>query len=211
MAQVIIRTRIPMAIISVVSTTILLDYFVALDPLVAFRREMLTWGTIIFNFVSLLGCALMLRFHSRRIVKPGRELRDRYYSLIAIAAFIVFLAVGWGMGLTGTEYVTMYMNTVIPATATLWGLNLIFSGMGVYRCMRITSLEALALLIGALSYFLKEMPIICSIFPPMTAIGEWFLLYLMGPAGRVAVLTAALVSVLVCLRMIIWKEKTQVM
>jgi hypothetical protein len=172
---------------------------------------MLTWGVIIYNFVTLLGSALMLRYHSLRIMKPpSREPWARYYSIVAIAAFFVFLGIGWGMGLSSTQYVTMYMQTVIPATAVLWGLNLIFSTMGVYRAMRISNLEALALLIGGMSYFLKEMPIVCAIFPPMTAVGDWFLRYVMGPAGRVAVLTAALISVVVCIRTIIQKERTAV-
>jgi hypothetical protein len=208
---VVIRTQIPMYIISIIAFILLVEYFIALEPLAAFRKEMLTWGVIIYNFVTLLGSALMLRYHSLRIVKPpSREPWARYYSIVAIAAFFVFLGIGWGMGLTSTQYVTMYMQTVIPATATLWGLNLVFSTMGVYRAMRISNLEALALLIGGLSYFLKEMPIVCAIFPPMTAIGDWFLRYVMGPAGRVAVLTAALISVVVCLRTIIQKERTAV-
>jgi len=208
---VVIRTQIPMYIISIIAFILLVEYFIALEPLAAFRKEMLTWGVIIYNFVTLLGSALMLRYHSLRIMKPpSREPWARYYSIVAIAAFFVFLGIGWGIGLRSTEYVTMYMQTVIPATATLWGLNLIFSTMGVYRAMRISNLEALALLIGGLSYFLKEMPIICAIFPPMTAIGDWFLRYVMGPAGRVAVLTAALISVVVCIRTIIQKERTAV-
>ena len=208
---VVIRTQIPMYIISIIAFILLVEYFIALEPLAAFRKEMLTWGVIIYNFVTLLGSALMLRYHSLRIMKPpSREPWARYYSIVAIAAFFVFLGIGWGMGLTSTQYVTMYMQTVIPATATLWGLNLIFSTMGVYRAMRISNLEALALLIGGLSYFLKEMPIVCAIFPPMTAIGDWFLRYVMGPAGRVAVLTAALISVVVCIRTIIQKERTAV-
>ncbi len=211
MAQVTIRTQIPMLILSVVAAILVIEYFVALEPLATFRKELLTWGVIIYNFLMLLGSALMLRYHSLRIVKPPtREPWARYYSLVAIAFFIIFLAMGYGKGLTSTEYVTLYMQTVIPATATLWGLNLIFSTMGVYRAMRITTLEALALLIGGLSYFLKEMPIVCAIYPPMTAIGDWFLMYIMGPAGRVAVLTAALISVVVCLRMIAGREKTAV-
>jgi hypothetical protein len=208
---VVIRTQIPMYIISIIAFILLVEYFIALEPLAAFRKEMLTWGVIIYNFVTLLGSALMLRYHSLRIMKPpSREPWARYYSIVAIAAFFVFLGIGWGMGLTSTQYVTMYMQTVIPATATLWGLNLIFSTMGVYRAMRISNLEALALLIGGMSYFLKEMPIVCAIFPPMTAVGDWFLRYVMGPAGRVAVLTAALISVVVCIRTIIQKERTAV-
>ncbi|MGQ9680487.1 MAG: hypothetical protein ACUVV4_06960 [Candidatus Bathyarchaeia archaeon] len=209
MANVVIRTSIPMFIISIIAVLLLVEYFVALDPLAAFRKEMLTWGVIIYNFVMLLGSVLMLRYHTLRAMKPpSRDPKARYYSLIAIATFFIFLAIGYGMGLAGKEYVTMYMNTVIPATATLWGLNLIFSAMGVYRAMRITRLEGLALLIGGLSYFLKEMPIVCAIFPPMTYIGDWFLKYVMTPAARVAVLTAALISIVVCIRTIIQKERT---
>lgn len=206
---VVIRTQIPMYVLSIIASILVVEYFVALKPLADFRKEMLTWGIIIFNFVALLGSALMLRFHSLRVMKPpSREPWARYYSIVSITAFIVFLAIGYGMGLRSTQYVTMYMNTVIPAAATLWGLNLIFSTMGVYRAMRVSNLEALALLIGALSYFLKEMPIVCAIFPPMTGIGDWFLRYVMTPAARVAVLTAALISVVVCLRTIIQKERT---
>jgi len=211
MANVVIRSQIPMYIISIVAVILLVEYFVALDPLASFRKEILTWGVIIYNFVTILGSALMLRYHSLRAIKPPtRDPKARYYSLIAIAAFFIFLAIGYGMGLSGTQYVTMYMQTVIPATATLWGLNLIFSTMGVYRAMRITRLEGLALLIGGLSYFLKEMPIVCAIFPPMTGIGDWFLKYVMTPAARVAVLTAAMISIVVCIRTIIQKEKTAI-
>lgn len=210
--SVLIRTQIPMYIISIIGAILIVEYFVALGPLADFRKEMLTWGVIIYNFVTLLGSALMLRYHSLRVMRPpSREPWARYYSIVAIAAFFVFLAIGYGIGLSSTQYVTMYMQTVIPATTTLWGLNLIFSTMGVYRAMRVSNLEALALLIGAMSYFLKEMPIVCAIFPPMTGIGDWFLRYVMTPAARIAVLTAALISVVVCLRTIIQKERTAVM
>ena len=211
MASVVIRSRIPMFIISIIAIILLAEYFLALDPLAAFRKEMLTWGVIIYNFVTILGSALMLRYHTLRTIKPpSRDPKARYYSIFAIAAFFVYLAIGWGTGLTGTQYVTLYMQSVIPATATLWGLNLIFSTMGVYRAMRITGLEGLALLIGGLSYFLKEMPIVASIFPPITGIGDYFLLYVMTPAGRVAVLTAALISIVVCIRTIIQRERTAI-
>lgn len=208
MAEVIIRTRIPQYILTILGILLVAEYFLAVGPLTAFREEILRWGTIIYNGSILLGTVMMLRYHGGNIIRPGRETRQRYYSLVAIITFFVFLAVGWGIGLSSKAYVSLYRMTLIPAGATLWGLNLIFSAMGVYRAMRITSLEALALLVGGMAYFLKEMPIVGSIFPSILDIGDWFLVYAMSSAARVAVLTAACITILVSIRMIIGKEKT---
>jgi len=197
---------LPKYIISILALILLVDYFLKIDPIVSFKTEMLSWVTIIFNFAVLVGAVQVLRYAANQVMKPGRDPLNRYYSLVAIASFFIFLGIGWGLGLASTTYTSLYMWTIIPIANMLWGLNLVFSAMGVYRMMRLSSLEAVALFLAGMSYFLKEMPLISAVFPTMMSIGEGIMKYVGGAANIAAILVAALGGLVVALRTIYGRE-----
>jgi len=208
MSDVIIRTKIPQYILSILALVLMVDYFLKFDPLVAFKTEMLNWATIIFNFAVLVGVVQVMRYAGNQIIRPQRDPLNRYYSSIAVITFLIFIGIGYGFGLNSKLYTDMYMNTVIPVTAMLWGLNLIFSAMGVYRMMRLSSIEAFSLFICGMSYFMKEMPLFSATFPFMMTWGEWIMKYVGGAANTSAILVAALGALIVAIRTIMGQEPT---
>lgn len=198
-----------MFIITIISVLLIIDYFVSVAPLTSFRNEMTVWATIIYNFAAFVGAFTILRYHSRNLIR-GREPLTRVYGLTTIVSFFAFLAVGWGMGLSSKIYVDLYMNTLVPVGATVWGLNFIFSAMGVYRAMRLGSLESLALFLCGMAIFLKEIPLVAYYFPPMVSIGEWVMTYAGGSSYRVGVLTTALAALIIGIRTILHREPSAI-
>ncbi len=209
MSEIVYKYKIPLTIITIISTLLILDYFVSVTFLASFKNQMVIWVTIIYNFAVFVGAFQILRFHSRNIIRSSEPL-TRFYGLATVVSFFAFLAVGWGIGLNSQFYTDLFMNTLIPVGATVWGLNFIFSAMGVYRAMRLGSLEALALFLAGTVYFLKEMPIVAVVFPSIVGIGEWVMTYAGGSSYRVGILTAAMASLIIAIRTILQKEESAI-
>ena len=209
MSDVMIRTKIPMYIISGLATLLVIDYFIHIEVLAAFKTEMVAWTVILFNFAALVGAAIVLRLYSTNAM-TSKDTGTRLNGAVAVASFIVFIAVALMYGPNSYEYQIMYTSTIYPIGSCIWGLTFIYSGMAVYRAFKFSSLESIALFLCGVAIFLKEMPIVAAYFPPITGIGEWVMTYAGGSSYRVGILATALGALIVGIRTIMGKETSSV-
>lgn len=209
MSDIMLKSRIPMIITTIIATLLVIDYFVEIEPIIAFRNEMTTWAVIIYSFATFLGSIIMLR-HQGKKATTSKKVWDKFNGTVAVGSFLLFVLIALALGPKNTEYQTLYRATIFPMFSCIWGITFIYSGMAVYRAFRLTSLESIALFLCGTSIFLKEMPIVAAVFPAITPIGEWFITYAGGSTFRVGILSSALGAIIVGIRTIFWRERTSI-
>jgi hypothetical protein len=202
----IIRRKIPEVILGIIGTLLILEYFIDVTVLTAFKNEITVWSMIIYNFAAILGALVVMRHHGNRIMK-SKEVTEKYLSLVVPISFIAFIAVALLFGATSDLYVDLYTKTLVPIGSCFWGITLFYSFWGAYKTFRINNLDGLALFIFGVIYFLYMTPIVAATFPFIVTLGK-LEGYAIGRIGRPLYVCSALAAIVVGVRSILGKEKS---
>lgn len=167
------KTTLPVIIMTTIALVMILDFFVADNPALAFIKQsalvMRSWGIVIAAFAMALGAVNLLRRHSRTIVR--RE-ADAFFSILLVGSMIVMIVVGIGFGTTGPAYDFMFSNILSPASATMYASIAFYIVTAAYRSFSARNLEGWLLLLTAVIVMLGKAPIgsvISGFFPVASA------------------------------------------
>jgi hypothetical protein len=198
---------VPVFLVSVLTTVIVIEYFVVkYPPLTAAKDELLLWGAIIYSFVMLFGYTMLILHHLRQMRERGRG-RLAYLSGIKLGTLGAFVLLGLLSpgGADGSQYRTLYSYIVGYAAAgmyTAW----VHHPYNVYRFFRPTSVQSTIMFLTWLFLVFRELSVIVAVYPPLYDIGTWIESVPNAAAQRAALAAAGVGTLILGVRAIVGKE-----
>ncbi|MFO7653120.1 MAG: hypothetical protein R6X25_04785 [Candidatus Krumholzibacteriia bacterium] len=172
------RRLVPQLIVSVLGLLLVLTSFAAkphevTDPAAPARflayldRNVSVWFNVLAVFAFVLGGGNLVKNHVARVVRRDR---DWMYSVVALVAFTVVLAlgllkVGGAPGLQGdptdpaSAFGWIFSAIYAPLMATLFSLLAFFVASAAYRAFRMRTPEATILLLSAFVVLVGRTPL----------------------------------------------------
>ena len=150
--DVLKRREIVIAIMLITTIILAAEYYI--DP--GFlptqpSQELQRWGVVMATFALGFGVVNSLRYNFGRIQK--RESPGMYWSIILIVVMFVTIAIGVGLGSTGTpEYTWLFNNFLTAGEATSATLVSFSVVSAVYRTLRIRRWDVLIIFISVIFY-----------------------------------------------------------
>jgi hypothetical protein len=168
---VLVKRRIPLGIAFCVGVAFAAQYYVPHS----LSEDMLTksniWIMIITAFSIVLGLSSLLHIH---IGKIGRLSAGWGYSVVMVASLATTAILGFFLGKdVGTPVHWIYMNMLVPLSATMFSILAFFIASAAYKAFRARTLEATILLVAAIVVMLGNVPIGRLIYEHLPAIGTW--------------------------------------
>ncbi len=203
---------IPLAISFLTGTIIIIAFFIPHAPFGSFEEISLRWYSIIAGFTMLLGVDSLLRLHTNKI---KRKENHWAYSIVLLFGFLLIVIVGiistirYGNAfLTGSGFMYMYDNMIIPLQSTMFSLLAFFIASAAYRAFRARNFDATLLLITAIIVMFGRVPISEMISPKIPIFTEWIMSVPQMAAKRGIIIGIALGAIGVSLRIILGIERS---
>jgi len=203
----IYQRQVPIFLVSVLTTVIVIEYFVVpYPPLKAVREELTLWASIIFNFAAIFGYTTLVLNHARQIIERKRA-RPFYSSAVKLGTLAAFGLLGLLSpgGAAGSQYTTLYMYIVGYAAAgmyTAW----VHHPYNVYRFFRLSSVQSTIMFLAWLFTVFRELSVIIAIYPPLYDIGTWVEAVPNTAVQRAALAAAGVGTLILGVRAIVGKE-----
>ena len=167
-----LRRPLPLFIMSLLSTLVLLDYFIAAPQLAAASTLLSRWATLIAAFLLVAGIINVL-YHNYRTIKK-REAKKWYFSVWTILVMFAMLIYGFAVGGAYTPAFEWYwFHLSAWAYTATCGIQSIYQVSASYRAFRARSAEAIVLLVTTFIIVLAFAPLTAAAFPALQAFGTW--------------------------------------
>jgi len=206
------RRVVPLVITFITGIVIITGLFVPHDPLGQIEGTFLVWYAIIFGFTLMLGLDSLIRIHANKIRRrqPGFG-----YSMVLIAAVVVTLVVGiWSIIKYGSAFdmrapfMFIYMNMIVPCSATMFSLLAFFIASAAYRAFRARTIDATLLLIAGALVMIGRVPVGHMLWDKFPVIAEWIMNVPQMAAKRGILIGVSLGMIATSLRIILGIERT---
>lgn len=207
MSEVYTR-RAPLALGTILIIALILNYFAPTLPYIgAVASEITKWATIIALFAGLYAIGILFAHNIRRIyTRPGAN-TEFMAGVTFIGSFIVFFSC---FVLTGTgSAISQALSTNITGmiTSTIDGLSLFYFIVWAYRRFRLRGVYNVMLIIGGITWLLKETPMLVYLFPGSSTVATWIYDTFVTAVTRGATIAGAVGALVIVLRTIIWRER----
>ncbi|RKZ22590.1 hypothetical protein DRQ16_02220 [bacterium] len=205
------QRKLPLLITFVTGVIMVVAFFVPHPPLGGLEQVSLRWYSIIAGFTLLLGADSLIRTHIRKI----RRRENVFYSTVLLCALGLAIGAGAHAFITrgsafesGTFFMYLYDNLLIPLQATMFSLLAFFIASAAYRAFRARNLEATLLLIAAVLVMLGRVPLGEMMWSKLPVIAEWIFNIPQMAAKRGILIGSALGAIAMSLRIILGIERT---
>lgn len=172
------RRGVPLAIVFIVGTLLLLNYFVANDTLKATSTNLVSWGVIVSAFAVGLASVNLVRIHANKVARKRSGWGNSVVLVLTMAIFII-------VGITNKLYPdneaakvlfkNLFDYSYSPFGSAMFAILAFYVASASYRAFRMRSLEATLLLVAAVLVMLGNAPIGELIWSKFPVIGNWLL------------------------------------
>ncbi len=172
------RRGVPLAIVFIVGTLLLLNYFVANDTLKATSTNLVNWGVIVSAFAVGLASVNLVRIHINKI---SRQRPGWINSVALVATMAIFISVGIYTKLNPDNagakalFQNLFDHSYSPFGSAMFAILAFYVASASYRAFRMRSLEASLLLIAAVLVMLGNAPIGELVWDKFPVISNWLL------------------------------------
>jgi hypothetical protein len=186
----IYRREIPIIITIIMTTVILIQYFLADPIIVSLSVVFQLWGVIIAAFAMLLGLITYTIHHVREIRK-----KRAWYSIWSIFCTYLMIAIGFIFSTSSSTYLFIMNNMILPMSMAITSFITFFICSASFRAFRARNRDAAILLISAVIVMLSNIPIGNVILPGILPLGTWFqnVLILGGNRGLIIVMGVGMI------------------
>jgi hypothetical protein len=172
-----LKKTIPVAIVFVVALLVMMDYFIVTPPAneagkswtSGVVKDLQNWGIILTAFSLGFGAVNLLYFHSKHISR--RTPNQWMFSLWLLIVIVTFTVVGIFMGPTSTQYNWIYNASYFALSATVYSSLGFYMTSGLYRALRIKTIESAIFMVVGVIVLLKNAPALAVYFPVLSAWG----------------------------------------
>jgi len=152
------KRRIPLLIVFLVSSFMVVQYYVPLDSWAWMYQYLIDWTIIIGVFALLLGIWSLWRVNYSKIKQRSENWQ---YAVVTLAGLLIMMIVGfipgWG-NLNNYVYEHFFYYILVPIQATMFSLLAFFISSAAFRAFRARSLLATVLLFAGLVIMVRFVP-----------------------------------------------------
>lgn len=155
--------------------TILVYFFAVPSSVTEASANLNTWATMIVALAIGFGTIVLLRTHSRRVIR--RQKGEWVYSLVAIVGVFTFPLLYLSVGPNSYLYKTFFDTVNATIGASIYGLVLFTLVGAMYRTFRARNFNGFLLLVSGWLIMLQVAPIGEAIWPGFPILGSWLINY----------------------------------
>lgn len=198
---------IPLAITVVIAIFMLLEYYVPIPLVTSTAKNIRDFAVIISAFALGLGAANLLKLHSLNIQRRTPGIWP--FSAWLIIVLILDFGIGVTLSINSPVYQWIYQNGYLVLYASVFSLISFYVITSFYRAMSIRTLEAGVLIVCAIFAMLKNTPMAVTYLPSLETFGSWLLDVPNSAVHRAAIITAAIGSIALSIRVLMGRERAQ--
>jgi amino acid transporter len=204
--SVIIRNRIPEAILFIVGILMIVDFFVITPESYSnFVNDIQNVAVIISAFALGLGAASLLRYNFRTIT----ERREGWpFSIWLLLMMVIFAFVGLTYGTTSEAYQWLYSNFYVQIYQTMYSLLGFFLVYACYRTFQARNWEVAIMLIFCIFTMMNRAPIGVIVWSGLPNLVGWINKLFNVPGNRAWILVRAIGIITIGLRTLIGRERS---
>ncbi len=199
------KRELPLLATGLVGLLLLVDYFFEISTVKAAAAEVQNWGLIIAAFALAVAAVNLVRIHAARIAK-GKL--DSINSAILLGALLVTAISGIFFGTTSAAFDFMFQALMTPLAAAFFAMTAFHLASASYRAFRMKNAEAAVLLIAGILVMLGAAPIGEAIWSGFPVVGDWITGVVNSAGSRGILISTAVGSIGVSLRILTGIEQS---
>jgi hypothetical protein len=197
-----IRREIPIVITAIIAIILVGREYLGIAALSSWGGTIVKSGAVISAFTAGLATIALLEVHIRHVTRQTPE--QWIYSAVLIVASVLFILAG----LFNVSWYNLAYNTLVgrPMGAN-WGIMTFFLISGSYRAFRVRTIESYAIAFAWGIVLLSLAPVGGLLGAPLASISDFLILVVTTGAFRAYVVSAALGTIIIGLRVLIGLER----
>lgn len=209
MSETLRRIEIPIAITIICTLLQIIPFYIEAKPLETFSDTFRSWMILVATCALFLGAASLTVLHSKKI---QRRYRGWQYSILTLVSMVVIALAGLpipeiGLGVDNPVFDFLFANILTPLGATMYSIIAFFITSAAYRSFRARSNEATVVLVSGLLMICYNAPLMTSIWPGFTPIGDWIFSIPNMATMRAVIIGAALGAIALAMRVLLGIER----
>ena len=209
MSETLRRIEIPIAITIICTLLQIIPFYIQVEPLETFSDTFRSWMILVATCALFLGAASLTLLHSKKI---QRKSTGWQFSVLIIISMIVIMLAGLpipeiGLGDKNPVFDFLFMNILTPLGATMYSIIAFFITSAAYRTFRARSNEATVVLVAGILMICYNAPLMTSIWPGFTPIGDWIFSVPNMATMRAVIIGAALGAIALAMRVLLGIER----
>ena len=204
--SIVVKKTIPMVITFLVGFLLLVTYFLDVPVSVSnFADVIPRWCVVIVSLALGVGVIKVWQTHIVTITK--RKQGEWPYSVVALATFVLFVAVGLINGINHPNFRWIYDNLLTPPFATTYAIWGFFIASACFRILRFKNIESGLLILSAVLIMLSNVALGELIWAEFPLIGSWIKTVPMMAVFRALTIGVGIGLIILGLRTLIGLEK----
>lgn len=209
MSETLRRIEIPIAITIICTLLQIIPFYIQVKPLETFSDTFRSWMILVATCALFVGAASLTVLHSKKI---QRRYRGWQYSILTLISMVVIALAGLpipeiGLGVDNPVFDFLFANILTPLGATMYSIIAFFITSAAYRSFRARSNEATVVLLSGLLMICYNAPLMTSIWPGFTPIGDWIFSIPNMATMRAVIIGAALGAIALAMRVLLGIER----
>jgi len=209
MSETLRRIEIPIAITIICTLLQIIPFYIQVKPLESFSDTFRSWMILVATCALFLGAASLTLLHLKKI---QRKSTGWQFSILVIIPMIVIMLAGLpipeiGLGDKNPVFEFLFMNVLTPLGATMYSIIAFFITSAAYRSFRARSNEATVVLVAGILMICYNAPLMTSIWPGFTPIGDWIFSVPNMATMRAVIIGAALGAIALAMRVLLGIER----
>jgi len=209
MSNTLRRIEIPIAITIICTLLQIIPFYIQVKPLETFSDTFRSWMILVATCAFFLGAASLTVLHSKKI---QRKPTGWQFSILVLISMTVIMLAGLpipeiGLGDKNPVFDFLFKNVLTPLGATMYSIIAFFITSAAYRTFRARSNEATVVLVAGILMICYNAPLMTSIWPGFTPIGDWIFSVPNMATMRAVIIGAALGAIALAMRVLLGIER----
>jgi hypothetical protein len=209
MTEMLRRIEIPIAITIICTLLQIIPFYIEVKPLESFSDTFRSWMILVATCALFLGAASLTLLHSKKI---QRRSLGWQYSILTLVSMVLIMLAGlpipeMGLGVDNPVFDFLFKNILTPLGATMYSIIAFFITSAAYRSFRARSNEATVVLVAGILMICYNAPLMTSIWPGFTPIGDWIFSIPNMATMRAVIIGAALGAIALAMRVLLGIER----
>lgn len=209
MSETLRRVEIPVAITIICALLQVIPYYLDIPVLAQVSVNFRDWMLLVASYATFIGIITVSRIHINKVQK----LSSGYpYSIIILISAIVMAFAGLplpeiGLGMSNIVYKFLYQNVISILKASITAMNAFFVTSAAWRGFRARNIEGAIVLTSGLLIICANAPIMTSLWPPFSVIGDWIFSIPNLATQRAVLIGSALGAIALAARLLMGIER----
>lgn len=199
------KRLLPLVLSTGLGIILLVAYFFNISVVQTAASDIQNWGTIISAFALGLAAINLVKVHSMRIARGGR---DMIHSIVLLAGLAAMAGSGIFLGSKSKMFSFLFDNAFSALSGAFYAMTAFHLASASYRAFRARNLQAAALLVSGVLVMLGRAPIGEVMWSGAPVVSEWIMDVVNLAGSRAILISTAIGTVGVALRILTGMDRS---